>query len=139
MFIFKDLYKNSIWWYWLATIPLLAMGVAGQVEAIYLAMVLTVIQFVHYRIADEKISFRVQVRAYYLGLLVMGLWAPLFWIHWVQLIGTTAMVLFGYCTLARLSSLLPWNRTAVLNWDLVKRTFFSAPVRGNILQGLPNK
>lgn len=46
-------------------------------------------------------------------------------------------LLFGYCTMARLVSLFPWNRSEPFSLNLVRRTFFSAPVRGNILQGLP--
>ena len=48
------------------------------------------------------------------------------------------MVLFGYCLLARVLSLFPWNRTEPFSMQLVLSTFFSAPVPGNILQGLPS-
>jgi len=46
-------------------------------------------------------------------------------------------LIFGYCTMARLVSLFPWNRTEAFSGRLLVRTFFSPPVRGNILQGLP--
>jgi hypothetical protein len=39
--------------------------------------------------------------------------------------------------MARLVSLLPWNRKEPFSFALVLRTFLSVPVRGNILQGLP--
>jgi hypothetical protein len=39
--------------------------------------------------------------------------------------------------MARLVSLLPWNRKEGFSLALVKRTFLSPPVRGNVLQGLP--
>jgi hypothetical protein len=39
--------------------------------------------------------------------------------------------------MARVVSLLPWNRNEAFSFGLLKRTFLSAPVRGNILQGLP--
>ena len=87
--------------------------------------------------ASGVAAFPVQVRVAYLGLLVAAQWQPLYWIYWVQLVGTTAMVMFDYCFLARCLSLLPWNRTEPLSFHLVLRTFFSAPVPGNILQGLP--
>lgn len=41
------------------------------------------------------------------------------------------------CAMARRVSLLPWNRSEPFSLGLVKRTFLSAPVRGNLLQGLP--
>lgn len=67
-----------------------------------------------------------QVRIAYLGLLILGVWTPLQCIHWLQLIGTSARVLVGYCFLARTLSLLPWNRFQPLSWALFNRTFFSA-------------
>ena len=47
------------------------------------------------------------------------------------------MVLFQYCFLARYMSLMPWNKREPYSVSLLKRTFLSAPVSGNILQGLP--
>jgi hypothetical protein len=32
---------------------------------------------------------------------------------------------------------MPWNRKERFSLDLLRRTVFSPPVRGNILQGLP--
>jgi hypothetical protein len=66
------------------------------------------------------------------SLLVIGLWPPLGLIHWIQLVGTTAMVWFGYCFLARCLSLLLFNRTEPLTGALVARTFFMPPVVGAI-------
>jgi hypothetical protein len=33
-------------------------------------------------------------------------------------------------------SLMPWNKTEDYSIALIKRTFFSAPVKGNVMQGL---
>ncbi|MGH7258520.1 MAG: hypothetical protein ACREIM_09075 [Nitrospiraceae bacterium] len=79
-----------------------------------------------------------QIRVTYLLLLAIGLWTPLQWIHMVQLVGTLARVLFGYCLLARSLSLAPWNRIDPLSAALVRHTFFSiksavAPC-GNVLR-----
>jgi len=54
-------------------------------------------------------------------------------LHWIQLAGTTAMVLVDYCPGARLVSLMPWNRRVPLTLGLVVRTFVRPPVRGSIL------
>jgi hypothetical protein len=70
-------------------------------------------------------------------LLLIALPENLQLIYWIPTIGTWAQVLFGYCTMARMVSLLPWNRKEAFSFTLLKRTFLSAPVRGNILQGLP--
>jgi len=128
--------KDISWWYWAATVPLLAAGLYGYPSGFHAAMALTAFQCVHFYLREKRLAaFPVQVA--YLGLLLIAQWQPLYWIYWVQLIGTLAMVLFNYCFLARCLSLLPWNRTRPLSAGLLLRTFFSAPVPGNILQGLP--
>lgn len=38
---------------------------------------------------------------------------------WLALVGTTSQVLFGYCPMARLLDLVPWNRQEPLSWRLV--------------------
>jgi hypothetical protein len=70
-------------------------------------------------------AFPVQVRTAYLSMLVAGLWEPFHWVHWLQLAGTTARVVIGYCLLARTLSLAPWNRRQPLSPDLITRTFLS--------------
>jgi len=126
------------WWYWLATVCLLTAGVSGWQSGFLFAIGLTVLQLIHFIICEHSISaFPIQVRIGYLLLLLIALPAPLQWIYWIPTIGTWAQILFGYCTMARMVSLLPWNRNEAFSLDLLKRTFFSAPVRGNILQGLP--
>jgi len=126
------------WWYWLATVCLLTAGVSGWQSGFLLAIALTVFQLIHFIIRERSMSaFPIQVRIGYLLLLLIALPAPLQWIYWIPTIGTWAQILFGYCTMARMVSLLPWNRNEAFSFDLLKRTFFSAPVRGNILQGLP--
>ncbi|BAV34197.1 hypothetical protein SCL_1906 [Sulfuricaulis limicola] len=131
-------YRHASWWYWLATVPLLIAGLSGRNEAFYWAMGLTVVQWIHFALRDRNaVSFPVQVRMGYLGLLLLGQWEPLYFIYYIQLIGTSAMVLFGYCPLARFMSLMPWNRSEPFSRSLVMRTILAPPTRGSILQGLP--
>lgn len=132
------LYREISWWYWAVTSVLLIVGLAGRFEAFYLAIVLSAFQVVHFRLREGSFAaFPVQVRVAYTGILLLALWPPVHWLFWIPAIGTVAQVLFGYCTLARLLSLLPWNRREPLSWRLVWRTFVSRPVKGNILQGQP--
>jgi hypothetical protein len=56
----------------------------------------------------------------------------MFWIYYVQLVGTTAMVLCGYCPLARMLTLLPWNRSAPISTSWLKLLVFS-PASGGLL------
>lgn len=116
------------WRYWLVTVFLLASWLAGWTPGIWLAIALCIVQIAHFtRRAGNPTNFLVQVRMAYLALLIAGLWPPLFWIHGVQLVGTTARVAFGYCLLARTMSLAPWNRSEPWSPDLLRRTFFSLP------------
>ena len=136
MLLIHDLYKELGWWFWLATVPFLLLYVlTDQSSAIYIAMGLTMVQFCYYLYRDADItSFPVQVRIGYMILLGAGLYEPLFFIHWIQILGTSAMILFGYCPLARILSLFSWNRQQALDWDYVIKAFFSPPVSGSILE-----
>jgi hypothetical protein len=129
--------RDIKWWYWLVTAILVVAYVAGSNAAIVAAIALSAVQLVHFAAREgELAAFPVQVRAAYLVLLVAGLYPPLGFIHWVQLVGTWAMVLVGYCPLARALSLLPWNRSQPLSAALVRRTFVSAPVSGSIVDAI---
>ena len=74
-------------------------------------------------VGDRALAFAMQVRLVYLTMLIAGLCGPLKWLHWVQLVGTTARVLIGYCFLARTLSLAPWNRSQPLTWQVVRETY----------------
>lgn len=126
------------WLYWAVTDALLIAAVLGWEDGFAVVIGLNAIQAVHFMLRERSTrSFPVQVRVSYLALLLAGQWGPLYFIYFIQILGTTAMVLFDYCPLARFLSLMPWNRREPLSMELVKRTVFSPPVRGNILQGLP--
>jgi len=112
--------------------------VAGNNESLQAVIALNAVQVIHFIIREKSVTaFPVQVRIAYFGLLFLAQAPFMFWIFWWQLIGTSAMVLFEYCFLARCMSLMPWNKIEDYSVELFKRTFFSAPVKGNVLQGLP--
>lgn len=131
-------YRKLSWWYWLATVGFLTGGVCGYPLGFLLAIGLTVIQLAHYALTEPSLAaFSIQVRAWYLGLLLVALPGPLQPLYWLPTIGTWALVLFGYCGMARFVSLLPWNRHRPLSLRLVRTTFLSPPVRGSILEETP--
>ena len=131
-------YRELSWWYWLVTAVLLSLGLAVSPDGFLGAIAVTVWQLIHFRLRERSnAAFPVQVRFWYLMLLLLALPGPMHWLYWIPTIGTWAQLFFGYCTMARLVSLFPWNRSEPFSWGLLRRTFFSAPVRGNILQGLP--
>lgn len=129
-------YRNLSWWYWLVTVGFLTAGLAGWPTAFLWATGLTIFQIGHYVIRERSVTaFAIQVRVGYLLVLLVA-WPPkLQLIYWLPMIGTWVRVLFGYCTMARTVSLLPWNRREPLSFDLLRRTFLSAPIRGGIMQG----
>lgn len=127
------LYRETSWWYWLASDLLLIAGLGFA-----LAIALSLIQIAHFSLREGSFAaFPVQVRLGYAAVLIGAAWAPIHWLYWLPACGTAAVVLFGYCLLARFLSLMPWNRRSPFSWTLVRRTFLTPPVRGNILHGLP--
>lgn len=128
-----EIHKAS-WWYWLATALLLGIAlIGGSPLGVPLAVALGAIQVVHFGARHGAASFPAQVRFTYLAILVAGGVPGLGVLHWIQLLGTTAMVTVGYCPLARALSLLPWNRRGPLDLAAVRRAFLTPPVRGSIL------
>lgn len=130
--------KDLSWQYWFVTACLLTAGLAGQPLGFPLAIGLTAFQLGHFAIRERSVTaFPVQVRFWYLLLLLVAFPTPMQIVYWIPAVGTWAQLIFGYCTMARLVSLLPWNRSAPFSLALLKQTFLSRPVRGNILQGQP--
>ena len=114
------------WWYWFLTMCLLGAGLFGWPAGINVAILLCVVQMSHVIWLTRNVTaFPVQVRVAYLAMLIAGLWGPLQWIHWMQLAGTTARVMVGYCLLARTLSLAPWNRRRPVSLALIRWTFLS--------------
>ena len=129
-------YKDTGWRYWLVTAVLLTYGITGNDIGFMLAIGLTVFQLIHFVIREKGIkAFPVQVRFWYLLLLMVALPEPLQWLFWIPTIGTWAQIIFGYCTMARCVSLFPWNRSDPFSVKLLLDTFFSRPVRGSVQQG----
>jgi hypothetical protein len=131
-------YKQLNWWYWFATACLLTAGVAGYTICFVLAIGLSLLQLVDFAIREQCLTaFTVQVRFWFLILVLVALPEPMQILYWLPVVGTWARSIFGYCAMARLLSLMPWNRRAPFSFGLLMKTFFSRPVRGRIMQGLP--
>ena len=129
-------FKDIGWRYWLVTAILLTIGVLGDPIGFMLAIGLTVFQLIHFVYRERSVTvFPVQVRFWYLMLLILALPEPMQLIYWIPCIGTWAQVIFGYCAMARIVSLFPWNRDEPFSFRLLMQTFFSRPVRGSVKQG----
>jgi hypothetical protein len=116
------------WWCWLASAVLLAAWLAGAAWALWALLALCIFQVAYFRLREGRFgAFPVQVRIAYGLLIACTAWKPLHWLAYVPTVGTWAQVVFGYCALARLLSLMPWNRREPLTWRLAWRTFAAPP------------
>lgn len=132
--------KNISWWYWLVTAALLVLYLAGLPGALEAAAVLVAVQIVHFRLREGSFAaFPAQVRIAYFAILIVGTAPHMAALHWIQTIGVWAEVLVGYCLLARLLALLPWNRAVPLTLGVVRFVLFSQPGRGSILRALAER
>jgi hypothetical protein len=131
-------YKDYGWWYWLASTFCLWLAVTTYPAAYDFALLIAVVQLAHFNVAEGGLTkFPVQIRLGYLSFLLLAMPEGLQWLQWVPAIGTLARVLTGYCLMARMLMLLPFNRETTLSWRFVTEAFLTPPIRGSILHGLP--
>ncbi|MCL4802065.1 MAG: hypothetical protein KJ025_20910 [Burkholderiales bacterium] len=127
--------RSAKWWYWLAASLALAAALAGWPPGLPLAFAAVGAQSLHFLAREGRPgAFAVQVPVAYLALLAVGAWPPLAVLHPLMLAGTLVTLAFDYCPLARIMSLMPWNRRVPLSWALVRRTFLMPPTAGSVLQ-----
>ena len=127
--------NDTGWRYWLITGVLLSYGVVADPMGFVFAIGLTVVHLLHFIISKRSVTaFPIQVRFWYLSLLLLAQIEGLGWIYWIPAIGTWAQILFGYCAMARLVSLLPWNSNERFSIALIRRTMLACPVKGSIKQ-----
>lgn len=129
-------YKDIGWWYWFVSAILVTAGLLGVNDAFLMAVLLNVINLIHYIFREKSLSaFPVQVRFGFLLLLLIAYPEPLRTLYWIPGVGLWAQVLFGYCAMARFMSIMPWNKKEKFSIGFLKKTFLSRPVRGNVMQG----
>lgn len=125
---------DAKWWIWASLAALLVAGFAGYDTARYAAMVIAACQAVAWLALHRSIRhFPTQVRTAYavwMALSFMPLLAPMFWI---QAAGTTLLVLFGYCPLARMLLFMPFNRKVPLTMKRAIRIIVHPPTSGSVL------
>lgn len=126
------------WWVWLVTAVFIALGVAGYTDAYVAAMAMTFGPLLSLLVREKSLrAFPVQLRVAYLFLLLVCSLPGMQWLYWLPLVGTFALVVFGYCLLARMLSLLPWNSEEGYSWSRLMRTFLSLPDPGRIKSTSP--
>jgi hypothetical protein len=108
---------------WAVTAPLLAAHLAGVRGAWAAVLVLCAASIVYYALRLGGVRpMRVQVRLGFFALVSLGALPVAGWrILWLPLCGTTAQLFFGYCPMARMLHLMPWNRGGLPRWrDVVE-------------------
>ena len=119
--------------YWLATFALLAGHFGGWGPGLEWAMALTAVQAFQLTLTRRGLSaLDVQVRWFYLGLLLLGTLPPMRWLLVVLFLGLMARLAAEYCLAARLLVLLPWNRAVPFSAALLRWVLLSPPAPGSI-------
>jgi len=131
----RKVLSDISWWHWALTVPMLAAHLSGVPGALEAAMLLCAVVGVYFYTRIGKLRpYPVQIRLAYLSLLLIGTLPWMQWVYWVQLVGTTAMVTVGYCPLARMLNLAPFNRDEPLTRSFVWRVFFQDPCAGGLVR-----
>ena len=116
------------WWVWFVTATLLAVGLSGYTVAYWVAIALTFAQLLVFWVREGSVrAFSVQLRMAFAMILCVCLLPFMHWLFWLPTVGTFAMLIFGYCLLARMLYLLPWNRSEPMTFNMLRRTFLSRP------------
>jgi hypothetical protein len=124
--------------YWQATAFLLALSFGGLAAALPGAIALNAVQALHF--SAVRRSWRtldVQVRWFYLGLLLLGTSPQLWWLHGLQTAGLLALLVADYCPAARLLVLMPWNRRVPFSARLLWQTLRLPPRPGSMADRMP--
>jgi len=126
--LFHIKFNDWVWWTWTLTTALLVAGLCGYDAALTGAIVVTAAHGLIVLVRDRSVfAYSVQLRAAYLVLLLICYLPCTRWLYWLIAAGTFALIVFGYCFLTRVLSLLPWNSREAYTLDRLRRTFFSAP------------
>src|SRR5690242_18473649 len=97
-------------WNWAVLAGLMVWSLAGPALALDLALSLAILQALGWLLVYRSIRhFPTQLRIAYALWMAAGLVPHLFVLYLILTVGTAARALTGYCAMARLLLLLPWN------------------------------
>ncbi len=124
--------RKLVWTLWLITwLGLLAGLVQRQwYEAVVYFSAVHALLFIYLE-RFHWLAFPVQVRLAYAVWVAIGTYVPHMQIlMYITTIGLATNLFWGYCPLARMLYLLPWNRREPFSFDLVRRVALTPPVNG---------
>lgn len=130
-----------IWTIWLVTWLGLLAGLVDRVyyeyvvafSAAHAVLFLVLFKF-------RAIEFPAQLRIAYFLWVAVGTYVPyMIILMYITTLGLAANLFFGYCPLARMLYLLPWNRDEPFADNLIVRTFLSPPIKGQFKPSPPRQ
>ena len=113
---FKVFPKSGDWWFWLVIWALIAAALLGWTQGYYGVVAVSLANAAVKAVQKHSLTaFAVQTRVVYLALTLPGLWPAVgFWWYVPLFIGTTLVVFFDRCTIARVLQHAPWNKGQAL-------------------------
>lgn len=124
--------KRLVWVLWFVTWVGLLAGLFDRIFYEYVvvfsaAHALLLLFLLRFRIS----AFPAQVRVAYLAWVAIGTYVPnMVLLMYITTVGVATNLFIGYCPLARMMYLFPWNREEPFSFKLVARVFLSPPVSG---------
>ncbi len=124
--------KTIVWALWFITWLGLMVGFFYRNFYEYVVVLSVVHVLLFFILFQYKIRpFPVQVRVAYLIWVAVGTFVPhMVILMYITTIGLASNLFTGYCPLARMMYLLPWNREEPLSFNLLKRVILTPPVQG---------
>ena len=124
--------KVLVWILWLITWLGLIAGVFNRVffewVVLFSALHAVLVWSLH---NGHFTPFPVQVRIAYFVAVGIGTYVPyMVFFMYIALVGLATNLFLGYCPLARLMYLMPWNRDEPFSLELVSRVALSPPSPG---------
>jgi hypothetical protein len=125
--------KSLIWSLWFVTWLGLVGGLFDRVVFEYVVIFSALHAVLFLMLFRFRVRpFPVQVRIAYLVWVAVGTYVPYMVIlMYITLVGLATNLFLGYCPLARMMYLMPWNRDEKFSLDLVGRVIFSPPIPGH--------
>ena len=124
--------KSLIWSLWFVTWLGLVGGLVDSVYFEYVVIFSALHAILFLFLNGFKVGpFPVQVRIAYFVWVAAGTYVPYLTIlMYITLVGLATNIFLGYCPLARMMYLMPWNNAEKFSIDLVRRVLFSPPTPG---------
>ncbi|MCG6871851.1 MAG: hypothetical protein LJE84_06130 [Gammaproteobacteria bacterium] len=127
--------KKMIWTLWFITWIGLVVGLFVPVYFEYVVFFSAAHALLALFLTRFQVElFPVQIRIAFFLWVAIGTYVPyMWWMLYIPMVGVASNLFVGYCPLARMMYLFPWNREEKFSLELVWRVFLSPPVVGQFV------